>query len=76
MVLAGVSETRDPSETLPRPFQATLFALGIRADTGALSYPDTTARDGHALVWLMEAPSPPGRSPPHSTTLLRARLEP
>ncbi|EOD41629.1 hypothetical protein EMIHUDRAFT_194023 [Emiliania huxleyi CCMP1516] len=29
---------------------ATLFALGIRADTGALSYPDTTARDGHALA--------------------------
>ena len=34
--------------------EATLFALGIRADTGALSYPDTTVRDGHALLWLME----------------------
>ena len=34
--------------------EATLFALGIRADTGALSYADTTPRDGLALVWLME----------------------
>ncbi len=34
--------------------EATLFMLGIRADTGALSYSSTTARDGHALVWLME----------------------
>lgn len=34
--------------------EATLFALGIRADTGALSYSDTTPRDGKALVWLME----------------------
>jgi tRNA nucleotidyltransferase (CCA-adding enzyme) len=33
---------------------ATLFALGIRADTGALSFPGTTPRDGMALVWLME----------------------
>jgi nanoRNase/pAp phosphatase (c-di-AMP/oligoRNAs hydrolase) len=30
--------------------EATLFALGIRADTGGLSYADTTPRDGHALV--------------------------
>eukprot|EP00908_Phaeocystis_cordata_P027314 Transcript_9868.p1 GENE.Transcript_9868~~Transcript_9868.p1 ORF type:complete len:560 (+),score=122.29 Transcript_9868:98-1777(+) len=33
---------------------ATLYALGIRADTGALSFPTTTARDAHALAWLME----------------------
>ena len=33
--------------------EATLFALGIRADTGALSYAQTTPRDGEALVWLM-----------------------
>ena len=41
-------------ELLLSEAEATLFALGIRADTGALSYPDTTPRDGHALVWLME----------------------
>ena len=34
--------------------EATLFALGIRADTGALSFPSTTPRDGRALVYLME----------------------
>ncbi len=34
--------------------EATLFALGIRADTGSLTYPCTTPRDGRALVWLME----------------------
>jgi tRNA nucleotidyltransferase (CCA-adding enzyme) len=34
--------------------EATLFALGIRADTGGLSFPDTTPRDAHALAWLMD----------------------
>ena len=34
--------------------EATLFALGIRADTGGLSYPATTPRDAYALAWLME----------------------
>ena len=34
--------------------EATLFALGIRADTGALSFTSTTPRDGHALVHMME----------------------
>jgi len=34
--------------------EATLFALGIRADTGALSFPATTPRDAYALAWLME----------------------
>ena len=33
--------------------EATLFSLGIRADTGALAYTSTTPRDGEALVWLM-----------------------
>ncbi|KAL1507574.1 hypothetical protein AB1Y20_007194 [Prymnesium parvum] len=33
--------------------EATLFALGIRADTGALSFASTDPRDGDALVWLM-----------------------
>lgn len=34
--------------------EATLFALGIRADTGGLTYEHTTIRDCKALVWLME----------------------
>ena len=34
--------------------ETTLFALGIRADTGALTYPATTPRDAYALAWLME----------------------
>lgn len=45
----GAGEARILSEA-----EATLFALGIRADTGALSFAGTTTRDGHALVWLME----------------------
>ena len=35
--------------------EATLFALGIRADTGALAYTSTDPRDGDALVWLMRS---------------------
>ena len=38
----------------PAPHEATLFALGIRADTGALLYESTTIRDAHALVWCLE----------------------
>ena len=34
--------------------EATLFALGIRADTGVLSFPATTPRDALALAWLMQ----------------------
>lgn len=37
-----------------RDAEATLFALGIRADTGCLTYEHTTVRDAKALVWLME----------------------
>lgn len=47
--LQAVSDLASLSET-----EATLLALGIRADTGALSYADTTPRDGLALVWLMQ----------------------
>ena len=35
--------------------EATLLALGIRADTGALAYTSTDPRDGDALVWLMRS---------------------
>ena len=33
--------------------EATLCALGIRTDTGALAFPATTTRDAYALAWLM-----------------------
>jgi len=35
------------------PVEATLFALGIHADTGSLTFATSTARDAHALAWLM-----------------------
>ena len=34
--------------------EATLFALGIHADTGSLTFAVSTARDARALAWLME----------------------
>lgn len=37
-----------------KPHEATLFSLGIRADTGGLVYEGTTLRDALALVWCME----------------------
>lgn len=36
------------------PLEATLFALGIHADTGSLTHPGTTARDAAALAWTLE----------------------
>lgn len=36
------------------PVEATLFALGIYADTGALTYATTTPRDARAVAWLLE----------------------
>lgn len=36
------------------PIEATVMALGIHTDTGSLTFPETTPRDGKALVWLME----------------------
>mmetsp|Transcript_3023 Transcript_3023/g.4459 ORF Transcript_3023/g.4459 Transcript_3023/m.4459 type:complete len:614 (+) Transcript_3023:284-2125(+) len=38
----------------PAPHEATLFVLGIRADTGGLVYDSTTIRDARALLWCME----------------------
>lgn len=35
------------------PIEATLFALGIHADTGSLGYAGSTSRDAAALAWLM-----------------------
>ena len=34
------------------PVEATLFALGVMADTGALLHPSSTARDAEVLAWL------------------------
>lgn len=34
--------------------EATVMALGIHADTGSLTYRETTTRDVKALAWLME----------------------
>ena len=36
------------------PLEATLMLLGIYEDTGSLSYLSTTARDAHAVGWLLE----------------------
>lgn len=33
--------------------EATLYALAIHADTGSLTFANTTARDAEALAWLM-----------------------
>eukprot|EP00980_Cylindrotheca_fusiformis_P015752 scaffold4565_cov74-Cylindrotheca_fusiformis.AAC.6 len=38
----------------PKPHEATLFVLGIRADTGGLVYESTTVRDAAALLWCLE----------------------
>lgn len=38
----------------PQPHEATLFVLGIRADTGGLLYEGTTVRDAAALLWCLE----------------------
>ncbi|NJL84293.1 MAG: CBS domain-containing protein [Chloroflexaceae bacterium] len=35
------------------PMEATVMALGIHADTGSLTYEQTTPRDAAALAWLM-----------------------
>src|SRR5690606_31262908 len=36
------------------PLEATLMALGIYEDTGALTYGGTTPRDVRAAAWLLE----------------------
>lgn len=34
--------------------EATLFALGIYADTGSLTFPNTSGRDARAVGWLLD----------------------
>jgi tRNA nucleotidyltransferase (CCA-adding enzyme) len=46
-------EAMDARDLTVDPVEATLFALGIHADTGSLRYPTSTARDAAALAWLM-----------------------
>ena len=36
------------------PFEATLFALGIYADTNCLTFNSTTSHDAKAVAWLLE----------------------
>ena len=36
------------------PSEATAMALGIHADTGSLTFDQTTPRDARAIAWLME----------------------
>ncbi len=47
-----VERLRDADVTPSVP-EATLYVLGIRADTGGLAYETTTARDADALAWLL-----------------------
>lgn len=37
------------------PIEATLYALGIHADTGSLTYASTTPRDAEAVAWLLRS---------------------
>ena len=36
------------------PFERLALALGLHMDTGSLTFPETTARDGAALTWLLQ----------------------
>jgi len=47
-----VEKLRD-AQIAPTPALATLYVLGIRADTGGLAYESTTLRDAEALCWLL-----------------------
>ncbi|KAJ8612443.1 hypothetical protein CTAYLR_006574 [Chrysophaeum taylorii] len=48
-----VEKLRDEG-VVPGPARATLYVLGIRADTGGLAYESTTLRDAEALCWLLK----------------------
>jgi len=50
--LKALADAGEPGAALTET-EATLYALGIRTDTGALSFPATTTRDAYALAWLM-----------------------
>lgn len=42
------------NEVSINPFEATLFALGIYADTNCLTFSNTTSHDAQAVAWLLE----------------------
>jgi len=48
-----VERIRDSAVAID-PVEATLFALGIYADTGALTLGGTTSRDARAVAWLLD----------------------
>lgn len=50
--LQALAEAGDERAKLSET-EATLCALGIRTDTGALSFPATTTRDAYAYAWLL-----------------------
>lgn len=52
--------------------EATLFVLGIFADTGSLGYATTTARDARAVAWLLDQ----GASPKVINRYLRPAFTP
>lgn len=49
-----IVEQLQAQQILPTPAEATVMALGIHADTGSLTFTQTTARDARALAWLLE----------------------
>lgn len=49
-----VERLRARSDIVLTRSEATLFAIAIHADTGNLTYENTTSRDVAALAWLME----------------------
>ncbi|BAC08071.1 CBS domain-containing protein [Thermosynechococcus vestitus] len=48
-----ICEQLQAAEISLRPTEATVLALGIHADTGSLTFEQTTVRDVQALAWLL-----------------------
>ena len=69
--------TRSSAPTLQlSEADATLFSLGIRADTGALSFPSTTPRDGHALITSGTGSKPEPKPEPKPLTHVLPQTRP
>ncbi|ERN40775.1 tRNA nucleotidyltransferase/poly(A) polymerase [Rubidibacter lacunae KORDI 51-2] len=49
-----IAERLRAQNILPTPVEATAMALGIHADTGSLTFEQTTLRDARSLTWLLE----------------------
>ena len=52
-ITTAIVELLQQAQILPSAFEVTAMALGIHADTGSLTYDQTTPRDAAALAWLM-----------------------